>query len=65
MSASHKHGVDGRSSCEQKTDKTVSGLWFERERENAEDIELRIGIFENEVDAQAAIGRLKGQAGLR
>jgi hypothetical protein len=42
---------------------TVYLLWYVREWEEGEDTELLIGVYRNEADANAAIGRLKGQPG--
>ena len=43
--------------------KTVYGLWFVQERKAARDIELLIGIYETEADANAAIERVKSRRG--
>jgi hypothetical protein len=40
-------------------------LWFEQEREGAEDTELLIGAYRTEDDAKAAIQRLKDRPGFR
>ncbi len=45
------------------TAKTVFGLWFVQERDEAEDIELLIGIYESEADARAAIERVRTKPG--
>jgi len=38
-------------------------LWYVREREQEEDIELLIGVYESVQDANAAIERLRIKAG--
>ena len=43
--------------------KRVYGLWFVRERKEAEDIELLIGVYETEAEAKGAIVRLAGKPG--
>ena len=43
----------------------VYDLWYVRSYETREDTELQIGIYRTESDAQAAILRLKDQAGFR
>ena len=43
----------------------VFDLWYEREYECREDIELHIGIFSSETSAKAAIERLRNQTGFR
>lgn len=40
-------------------------LWFMQKREDGEDTELLIGVYQSEQDAQAAIERLRGQPGFR
>jgi|tagenome__1003787_1003787.scaffolds.fasta_scaffold16175489_1 hypothetical protein len=42
---------------------TVYILWYEEEREDFDDIELLIGVYASPADAEAAIGRLKGEKG--
>lgn len=42
---------------------TVYALWFVRERSEADDIELLIGIYETEADAKIASERLKTKPG--
>lgn len=42
---------------------TVYLLWYVRERENAEDIELLIGVYTTEATARAAVDRLKNKRG--
>jgi hypothetical protein len=44
---------------------TVWLLWFEKERENEEDIELLIGVYRTEADAKSAINHVKDQPGLK
>jgi hypothetical protein len=41
----------------------VQLLWFVQEREDGEDTELLIGVYQTEQDASAAIERLKGKPG--
>lgn len=43
--------------------RSVQLLWFVREREDGEDIELLIGVYGTERDASAAIGRLRDKPG--
>ncbi len=38
-------------------------LWFVQEREQEEDAELLIGVYESEQDAGAAVERLKSKPG--
>ena len=38
-------------------------LWFVQEREQEEDIELLIGVYQSAQDANAAIGRLQYKPG--
>jgi homoserine kinase type II len=45
--------------------KTVWLLWFEQERNEAEDTELLIGVYRTEADAKAAIERVKDKPGFR
>ena len=45
------------------TKKTVYGLWFVRERDKGDDIELLVGMYESELDAKAAIDRLAAKPG--
>ncbi|MGH9718088.1 MAG: DUF7336 domain-containing protein [Candidatus Acidiferrales bacterium] len=47
----------------QDAKKKVHVLWFVRERKEAEDIELLIGVYETETEAKAAIDRLAGKPG--
>lgn len=47
----------------QGSKKRVYGLWFVRERKEAEDIELLIGMYETEAEAKGAIDRLAGKPG--
>jgi hypothetical protein len=42
---------------------SIQLLWFVRERDQGEDTELLIGVYETEQLAQAAIERLRGQPG--
>jgi hypothetical protein len=41
----------------------VQLLWFVQERQTGEDIELLIGVYRTEKDANAAIQRLKDRPG--
>jgi hypothetical protein len=41
----------------------VQLLWFVKEIESREDIELLIGVYETELDAKAAVERLKNKPG--
>ena len=43
--------------------KKVQLLWFVQERNEAEDIEILIGVYETVADARAAIDRLKNKPG--
>ena len=42
---------------------TVHMLWFEQERDDADDCELFIGVYSTESEAKAAIERVKGAKG--
>jgi hypothetical protein len=42
---------------------SVQVLWFMREREDGEDTELLIGVYQTEQDANAAIERLRSKPG--
>jgi hypothetical protein len=52
-----------KDTSEQRVKKIVYGLWFVRERDEAEDIELLIGMYETEADAKAAIDRVAAKHG--
>jgi hypothetical protein len=42
---------------------TVYLLWFEQEREDCDDCELLIGVYSSELEAKAAVERVKDQKG--
>jgi hypothetical protein len=42
---------------------TVYLLWFEQEREDCDDYELLIGVYSSELEAKAAVERVKDQKG--
>ena len=48
--------------CNQERNK-VYVLWFVREQSEGADIEILIGVYENEIDAKFAIERLRAKPG--